>query len=152
MTAPLLNPYQKNSIEVTLRSFEDDLHQVNDWLAETQTSRVLSKRQSRLSEKQKGTMRQIIQQALAEIAVLKDELYLVTEDVNVSDLIRGQMSIDWENLSGLQVKKLARYGKVSQEAAPAIDPHIGYLTNLALSLIAITDEDPTESQSQQRNS
>lgn len=145
----LLNPYQKNSVEVTLRSFEEDLRQVQNWLSEKESMGILFSRQNHLSEKQSQAILQKIDAALSEISYLKMELGLEHERENTIDRIRGQMSIDWENLSEIQGNKLARYGEISQEAVSIIDSPVQFLANIALSIAFIADENPTTSEIQQ---
>ena len=55
-------------------------------------------------------------------------------------MIIGEMSIHWSNLLDSRSKKLKRYGKVHPQLAEKLDPRILGLSNIALNLITLFEE------------
>jgi len=149
MDVHLLNPYQKNSLEVSLRSFEQNLLLIQGWIDEKDRSGILSSRKNSLTQEQRQEIHQKVVAALAEIAYLKAELGLAAETENVTDSIRGLMSLDWEGLLNSQSSKLKRFGKVNPEVPAIVDPPIQFLANIALSLSSITAGDSSASDPRQ---
>lgn len=152
MTSTILNPYQKNSIEVTLRSFEQNLVMIRKWLNENDQDRILFSRKNPDTPEQRLEISQKIDAAFSEIAFLKEELNLQTETESLVDYVRGQMSLDWEGLLESRSRKLSRFGKIVPEAASIIDPHIQSLADIALSLSTTSEANHSHSSSLQNNS
>jgi hypothetical protein len=130
----LLNPYQKASLAIVLRMFEEDLRLADSWLDGRQAEGILYSRQLHLMPPQRATARGRITAALDEIAALAEKLGLEQEVENPDGLILSKMSIAWANLLDSQANKLQRYGDVSPDAAAVIDPPIQRLAQSALEL------------------
>jgi hypothetical protein len=133
----LLNPNQRRSVTIVLRNFEENLRQAEAWLQGAEANGILYKRKLNLSPAQWQAAQQRVAAALEQIASLAQEIGLEPEVEDASGLIRGEMSVDWTNLSDLRSRKMKRYGDINPELKSVLDPAIQRLAQLAMELASI---------------
>lgn len=140
----LLNPYQKNSLRVSLLLFEDSLHRAGEWLDGREENGILFRCKLELSEAKRKRARQTISTALALIEKLTHTFELRTEVESASAIIRSELTVNWENLMNTQAGKLRGYGEVNPQLAGLLDSDIRNLAEIALELSAIFGESQQE--------
>lgn len=133
------NIYQRRSLEITLRLFEEELREAETCLQVSQVNGILYKRKLSLPLEQRQAAQLKITAALEQIASLARKLVLEPEVQDLARLIRSQMSRNWANLLDVQSDKLNRYGDVDPGLTTVIDPAIHNLSQLALELASIFD-------------
>ena len=136
----LLNPSQRRSVTVTVRSFEICLRQALAWLDGKNENGILYRETLTLSAPKRAEMRKTIETALAEIAATSELFALEREEWDASGLIRSEMSVAWANLLDTQSKKLRGYGDVHPQLAYVLDPHVLLLSNLAIYMANLFDD------------
>jgi hypothetical protein len=135
-----LNPYQKRSLEVVLRTFEERLRQTRTWLQSPEENGILYRKTGNVSLEQKEMIESQIDLALEQIAWLAStfDLKLVEEDI--ASWLRGVMSESWADLIDTQANKLQRFGEVSSELHEMLDPIVSRLAQLALEIANANEE------------
>lgn len=133
----LFNPYQKASLATTLRMFEDNLRQAQDWLNGQQVHGILFQRRLHIPLSQQVALQKRISAALSEIALMAEKFHLEQKFEDPASLLAGQMSIAWANLIDSQAHKLKRYGKVHPDLAQELDPHLQRLAQAAMELATL---------------
>ncbi|MCA2001756.1 MAG: hypothetical protein LDL51_07825 [Chloroflexi bacterium] len=133
----LLNSYQKNSLQITLRMFEENLRNALEWLDGREEDGVLYSRTLILSEDGREQARRYIQDALGVIEKLSRQFDLRKESNDAASMLRGELEVSWANLLDTRSKKLGRYGKVHPELLSALDSDIQKLAEIAQRLSAV---------------
>ena len=136
----LLNPYQKNSLRITLRMFEENLRNALEWLDGREEVGILYKRKLNLPQENREQARQYIKFALGVIEKLSHKFDLRKESSDAASMLRGELDVGWTNLLDTRAKKLGRYGKVHPELANVLDADIQNLAEIAQQLSAIIGE------------
>ncbi len=130
----LLNAYQLNALQLTLRSFEEYLRQADEWLSgKTEQSILYHRRLQLSSDRQKAAKRQIAK-ALKDIAHLASKLELQPLEEDPASLIRGQLMVSWANLVDARSTKLKRYGEIDPRSAIELDPALESLARSAMEI------------------
>lgn len=140
----LLNPYQKNSLRITLLGFEESLRHALEWLDGYEEDGILYSCRLSLPEENKKQIRQAINVALGLIEKLNHKFDLQKESNNVASMLRGELSVNWANLLDTRAKKLVRYGDVHPKLANILDSDIQNLAEIALQLSALLGESQQE--------
>jgi len=130
----LLNPEQFRSVEITLRMFEENLRLISTWLDGKENNGILYRRELNFPSGRRKAVRQHIDAALNQIAILARTLELQPEEKDITGMIRGKLAESWANLIDNKSGKLNRYGDVDPRAASLLDPVILRLADLAKEL------------------
>jgi len=101
---------------------------------------ILFQQRLNLSEEKRAQAHQMISAALNQIHELSRLFALDTEEQDVAKLIPSEMSFHWANLLDSRSGKLKRYGKVHPQLAENLDAFILSLSNIALSLATLFQE------------
>jgi hypothetical protein len=136
----LLNPYQKNSLRITLRMFEENLRNALEWLDGREEDGFLYSRKLILSSDGREQAREYIEVALGVIEKLSLQFDLRKESNDAASMLGGELDIGWANLLDTRAKKLGRYGKVHPELLSVLDSDIQKLAEIAQQLSAIIGE------------
>ncbi len=94
----LLNPYQKNSLRVSLLMLEENLRRAKEWLDGREENGILYYRNLKISEETKQQATQRIQAALELIEKLSSEFELDREFQSAASILQGDLTINWANL------------------------------------------------------
>ena len=140
----LLNPYQKNSLRVTLQMLEENLRRALEWLDGREENGILYSRKLNLPKENKEQARQEIKAALGVIESLSHKFDLHKDTDDAGSMLRGELTVSWANLFDTRAKKLARYGKVYPDLASILDSDIQNLAGIALQLSALLGESKQE--------
>jgi hypothetical protein len=140
----LLNPYQKNSLRISLLAFEESLRQSQEWLDGRDENGILYERRLTISEGSREQANRAIEQALDLIEKLRNEFGLETEFQSAASIVQGYLTVNWATLMDTQANKLRRYGKVHPELAGKLDSDIQNLAGIALQLSAILTQSKQE--------
>ena len=133
----LLNSYQKNSLRITLRMFEENLRNALEWLDGREEDGILYSRKLILSPTGREQARQYIKVALGVIEKLSFQFDLRKESSYAASMLRGELDVSWANLLDARAKKLGRYGKVHPELGNVLDADIQKLAEIAQQLSAV---------------
>ena len=136
----LLNPYQRTSVQVALRHFEEGLRQAEAWLNGPDVEGILFRQRLNIS---KSTQSQALQQiaiALDQIRELSLMFAFDAEEQDPTRRIMGEMSVNWSNLLDSRSKKLKRYGEVHPQLAENLDHRILRLSKIASNLITLFED------------
>ena len=136
----LLNPSQWNSLRITLRIFEENLRQAQEWLDGKEEHGTLYQYKLVLSAENRKRAQREISSALDQIAELSRLFKMPQQNENPASLIRGEMSVSWADLHDSRTHKLGRYGKVHPELASVLDSEVQQLAEIAQNLSAIFGE------------
>jgi hypothetical protein len=96
----------------------------------------------RLSAEQRAAARQVIAQALEQIAELARRFDLRRKEDNLAAAIRARMQLDWCDLSEMYADSLKSCGAVDPRLGPALDPGISELSRLAMTLAHLLTNEP----------
>jgi len=140
----LLNPYQKNSLRVTLQTFEEDLRHTLDWLDGREENGILYNRRLNLPKEGREHARQGINVALGLIENLRKKFELHKETSDAASMLQGELTVSWANLHDARAKKLTRFGKVHPELESILDQDIQNLAEIALHLSTILSKSQQE--------
>ena len=138
----LLNYNQRRSVTIVLRNFEEHLRMTSAWLDGAEENGILYHRKLSLPSAQRQAAKQCVETALETIVVLAQKIDLEPEVEDSAGIIRGEMSVDWANLSDLISRKMKQYGDVNPELRNVLDPAILHLAQLAMELVSILFSDP----------
>jgi hypothetical protein len=130
----LLNPEQFRSMEITLRMFDENLRLISTWLDGKEDNGILYRRELNFPSGQRKAVRQHIDAALNQIAILARILELQPEEKDITGMIRGKLAESWANLIDSKSGNLNRYGDVDPRAESLLDPVILRLSALAKEL------------------
>lgn len=133
----LLNPAQKNALQITLTQFEENLLHAQAWLDGSEEKGVLHQRKLILSENARQLAEQAIKEARELIKRVSHEFDLSDESENAAASIRGKMSISWADLMDSRAEKLKRCGQVHPGLSGVLDPSIEHMAEIALRLTTI---------------
>lgn len=136
----LLNPYQKNSLRISLLMFEENLRRAQEWLDGREEKGILYHRKLELSDEKRRQAEHVIKTALGVIEKLSKKFGLEAETQNAASMFQGEFSVNWANLIDTQAGKLRRYGKVHPELHDMLDTDIQKLAEIALQLSSILGE------------
>jgi hypothetical protein len=140
----LLNPYQKNSLRISLMMFEENLNRAREWLDGRKEKGILYERQLSIPEEKRQQAKQSIEMAsdlIQDLAVMF-ELGIETEDA--SSILQGELSVSWANLLDTQAGKLRRYGAVHPDLSGILDTKIQNLAGIAFQLSSILGQTKQE--------
>lgn len=137
---PLLNAGQARALQITLRLFEEHLRRADAYLDGALENGTLYHQIISISPDRCARIRVVIDEALAELAALAQELCLETEPDDVGATIRATMSACWANLADARTGGLRRYGSVDPALVSVLDPTIERLAELALTIATLADE------------
>ncbi|MBN2117458.1 MAG: hypothetical protein JW730_12855 [Anaerolineales bacterium] len=140
----LLNHYQKNSLRISLLTFEENLRQVQEWLDGRAENGILYRRELTISAEKRKQASQAIRTALNLVEKLRNVFGLETVYESAASMLQGDLAINWANLIDTQAGKLRRYGKVHPELAGILDSDIQNLAGIALKLSSILGESQQE--------
>jgi hypothetical protein len=140
----LLNPYQKNSLRVSLLMLEDNLRQAQEWLDGREESGILYYRDLKISEETKQWAGLRIQAALELIEKLSSEFELNKEFQSAASILQGNLTVSWANLMDTKAGKLRRYGEVHPELSSMLDPDIQNLAEIAFHLSTMLGQSKQE--------
>jgi len=140
----LLNPYQKNSLRISLLMFEENLRHAQEWLEGREEKGILYRRKLEMPENKRKQAKHVIKTALDLIEKLSAKFELESESQNAASMFQGELTVNWANLMDTRSGKLRRYGKVHPELASMLDSEIQKLTEIALKLSAILGETQQE--------
>lgn len=128
-----LNPYQKNALEIELRHLEQALLRARGFIRHPpEDCRLTSYRP--ISETARLRLEELIDQVLAEIAVLVNRFELQPQVEDLGSYINAAMAQAWADLYDTLSPKLRRYGAVDPALAETLDPHIRSLIRLTYEL------------------
>jgi len=130
----LLNPYQKNSLRISLLMFEDNLRHAQAWLDGHEENGILYRRKLDVPERNKKQARKVIATALEIIEKLARTFEFETEVESASAIMRGELVISWENLMNTQARRLRGYGEVHPQLASVLDADIQNLAEMSFRL------------------
>lgn len=136
----LLNPYQKNSLRISLLMFEDSLRHVQEWLDGREENGILIHRTLEISEGKRKQAGKIIANALTLIEKLAHRFGLKAKTEEASAIMRGELTVSWENLMDTQAGKLKRYGRVHPDLAGLLDTDIRHLADMSLRLSELLND------------
>ena len=136
----LLNPYQWNSLRITLRAFEQNLRRAQEWLDGKEEHGTLYQSKLVLRADSRKKAQREINSALDQIAELSRLFEMSRENTNPASLIRGEMSVSWADLHDSRTHKLGRYGKVHPELSNVLDSQVQQLAEIAQNLSVIFGE------------
>jgi hypothetical protein len=139
-----LNPYQKNSLRISLLMFEENLRRAQEWLDGREENGILYRRKLEISEENRKQATRAIVAALKIIEKVSRTFALEVELESASAILRGALTVNWENLMDTKAAKLKRYGKVHPELGGMLDEDIQELAEIALKLSAILGETQQE--------
>ena len=140
----LLNPYQWNSLRITLLIFEENLRRAQSWLDGKEEAGTLYQRKLTLPTERGKLAEQQIKAALNQIAELSRLFDLQKEIENSASQVSAEMTVSWANLLDSRAGKLARYGDVHPELPSLLDRDIQHLAEIARNLSAIFGETQQE--------
>ena len=136
----ILNPYQRISLLVTLWHFEESLRRAESLLNGAEVEGILFRQRLNISRSKQAQVRQEITIALDQIRELSRLFAFDAEEQDPARQIIGEISVHWSNLLDSRSIKLKRYGKVHPQLAEKLDPRILGLSNIALNLITLFEE------------
>ncbi|MEW6287433.1 MAG: hypothetical protein AB1509_14515 [Chloroflexota bacterium] len=136
----LLNPYQKNSLRMTLQMFEENLRRALEWLDGREENGFLYTRKLNLPDEKKAQALGEIHTALGLIENLVHKFDLPKDASDAASLLRGELSVNWANLLDTRARKLNRYGKTHRDLSGMLDSDIQKLAEIALGLSSILGE------------
>lgn len=140
----LLNPYQKNSLRVSLVMLEENLRHTREWLDGREENGILYYRRLKISEETKKQATQRIEVALGLIEKLSTIFELDKELQSAASILQGDLTINWANLVDTKSNKLRRYGQIHPELGDMLDPDIQNLAELAFNLSTILGQSKQE--------
>ena len=140
----LLNPYQKNSLRISLLMFEDSLRHAQEWLEGREENGILYRRKLEMPDDRRKQANHVIKTALSLIEKLSATFELEVESQNAASMFQGELTVNWANLMDSQAGKLRRYGKVHPELGGMLDADVRNLAEIALKLSAILGESQQE--------
>jgi len=114
MGSPLLNPYQKNSIQTTLRRLERSLRIILSALTQAQNG-VLQKFDDDLEANKKEALKQGITPMLDLIQLLSVRFELIPEPQSLRQTIASLLSSSMAELADIRTASLTRYGQVERK-------------------------------------
>lgn len=123
MNLPLLNPYQKNSVQTTLRRLERSLQTISSSLTQPETG-ILLKIEDGLEANQKEALKQEIPPILYLINLLAERFGLNPEPQPLGQRIASLLSSSIVELDDIRSESLTRYGPVSPELQPELEPYL----------------------------
>jgi hypothetical protein len=135
----LLNRAQQTSVEITLRMFEETLQQTLDWLGGEEVQGVLFTKKFHLASDRQELVRELIDEALAHIEQLKQDLDLKTQPIDLAQTLRGQLVVGWESLEEAKADRLRRYGEVDGRLSALLDARMDRLARISLVLATVLD-------------
>jgi hypothetical protein len=140
----LLNTAQHTALAVVLCYFEQSLRQAEMWLQGQQTVGVLYQSSLQLSAERRAAMSARIAEALEGITHLAERFDLRPVDEPLANGIAAEMSVNWANLIDTRSDKLGRYGPTDPRLRELLDPEIGHLAQLALSIASLARQESKE--------
>ncbi len=136
-----LNPYQRRSLVIVLRTFEQNLRNTLTWLDGKEEKGILYYKFLRsFPESQKSIIKDKIQVALNLIQELAQKTGIDQRVEDVAGSIRSELSISWADLTDLQARKLQRYGKTDPGLSQSLDPSIQELARIAFDISTIFNQ------------
>ena len=123
----LLNTYQRNSVQTALRRLERNLQTMLSLMADHPQSGILTSSDDQLSHKQKEIIQQEIIYLEGCLNELSNTLGLIPSSFSVGQKIMALISSSMVELQDIYAKTLSRYGTVSPELSPVLDPALSEL-------------------------
>lgn len=129
-----LNPYQKQSLQITLQMLEENLRQLQALLPGASQEGILYHYQAAYPAGRREELHALILAGLEEIAALAERFSLPRTQLDPLKSIGGAMSVAWANLIDSGSGKLARFGPVDPALPEHLDPALDRLAGLTLQL------------------
>jgi hypothetical protein len=125
---------QRNHLRVALKSFEEALRLAEDWLEKGEETGFLYTRRLQISDDKRHQAAQQIQQALADVRELSENLQYAPREEDAGRMITAEFSVAWATLVDAESKRLKSYGKIEPQVAEVIDPAFEHLAQMAMQL------------------
>jgi len=132
----LLNPYQRNSVAITLRMVETALREALAELGRKDEG-ILYRRSGTLSEEQTQQIQRVVEAALQEIESLAQSLDLPVEVHDNRAALLGKLSVLWIDLHEIRAQSLKGYGEVAPGLKAVLDPPVSRLIELVAALSSL---------------
>lgn len=129
----MLNPYQKNALEITLQSLERSLLRARASLRHAPEGGRLT-RYRPLPEAARPELEALIGRMLEEIDGLAERFELRPRVEDIGRIVNGEMSVAWADLVDTLSVKLGRYGAVDPALGEALDPAVRRLVRWSAQL------------------
>ena len=137
----MLNPYQKNAVEIGMRLLEATIREELRLIREPPGDGVLTHVRP-LPIGHRLRIEALLDAMSAEVAIVVREFDLQPQDDGIGRRIRGEMAGAWSDLHEVLSKQLRRYGKVDPLLSNSLDPHIHRLILLTMEVSHLVDEKP----------
>ena len=138
----LLNPYQKQSLTITLQMFEENLRRIQDVLQGNLPDGILYRYKLDCTHAKKAALEHLVQNGLELVAELAQRFELNPSEVDPLRSLNGTMSVSWANLIDTRSDKLARFGEVDDRLSGQLDPDVHRLASLALQIARMLERFP----------
>ncbi len=129
MTRDLLNPHQRKALAITLRHVEKTLRGILHDLVNEEEA-ILYRSVITLPEDKRPQVRQLVETALQQIAVLAQMFDLPPEVIDNTAMLRGPLAMLRSDLHDMHAQKLKGFGDVDPDLAQELDPVIDDLIAL----------------------
>jgi len=130
----VLTPDQLRYLYATLLGFEKALRWVDHLLENGEEVGILYYRRMQLDISQRQHGREIVAQALQELASFVQLLGITPKEEFLDQIIVAEMSVSWADLVDGRSDRLKGYGEVKPETAAVIDPILDRLSKMAFEL------------------
>lgn len=137
----MLNPHQKNAVEVEMRLLEATIRNVLRLIRETPGDGLLTHFR-RFPIGNRSRLEALLDAMSGEVAAVVREFDLQPQDEAIGRRIRAEMAVAWSDLHEVLSKKLRGYGKVDPLLSTSLDPHLRRLIQLTMEVSHLVDEKP----------
>jgi hypothetical protein len=133
----MLNEYQRQRVSITIRSLEENLHAIEEFLKSENYSGVLLEIKNDIPPSVKDAL-------IPMIAILKEKLGIIAEKFDlekrtesISQQIFAMLSFDLVSIEEIKAKRLRGYGEAADELYRTLDPEVDLLKDLLQEMLDI---------------
>ncbi len=131
-----LNPNQGRAVGVALRLLEERLARIEN-IADRDESSALYRRARPQWVPKRARFDAVLAELRAAIAAITKEFDLAREEQDSTAEIAGLTRVIWENLAGIQSRRLRAYGRVDPGLRTTLDPAVEHVLALVSALEGI---------------
>ena len=126
----MLNEAQNRRVSVTLRSLEEDLHDMERLLEGGDYIGIIHEMDNDIPARAKDALNRKISQVKYRIRALAERFDLERQQVSVSRQLFARLTYDWTTIEEIKTRHLRGYGTTAEGLKETLDPELDAIIGL----------------------
>jgi hypothetical protein len=135
-----LNPNQGRAVGVALRLLEERLSRIENIADRDESGALYGRARPQWDAEERARFDAVLAELRAAIVAITKDFDLAREERDSTAEIAGLTRVSWENLAGIQSRRLRAYGRVDPGLRTTLDPAVEHVLALVSALEEIAHQ------------